>query len=415
MEGKMKGQFLVLAAVPFVMVLGNSMLIPIFPQLKKAMNLTQFQVGLIITAFSLPAGLLIPFTGAASDHVGRKTIMAPFLALYGLGGLIAGFAALLLDNPFPVVVAGRIVQGIGAGGTYQLAMALTGDIFKSSERVKALGFLEAANGLGKVLSPILGSLFGLISWYATFFAYGIIALPAALAVWLVINEEAIERKKQSLAQYWQSLKSIFRKKAIPLLASYLAGMTVLFLLFGVLSFLSDDLEARFHILGFKKGLVLAGPVGAMALTSFLAGLFLQNRKNLLKPTVVAGTAIAAAALGAAAFVTSLVPFLGIMVLLGIAIGAVLPPINLLITGCAPTSERGLVTSLYGTVRFFGVALGPPTFGLVVDLGRRFMFGAAGALAGVVMILAWVFIKPQAMLVQAKEEDEQSAHPSRESQ
>jgi len=171
MEGKMKGQFAVLAAVPFVMVLGNSMLIPIFPQLKKAMHLTQFQVGLIITAFSLPAGLLIPFTGAASDHVGRKTIMAPFLALYGLGGLIAGFAALLLDNPFPVVVAGRIVQGIGAGGTYQLAMALTGDIFQSSERVKCLGYLEAANGLGKVLSPILGSLFGLISWYATFFAY----------------------------------------------------------------------------------------------------------------------------------------------------------------------------------------------------------------------------------------------------
>ena len=319
MEGKMKGQFIVLATVPFVMVLGNSMLIPIFPQLKgDAPNPVPGRSH--HHRFFLPAGLLIPFTGAASDHVGRKTIMAPFLALYGLGGLIAGFAALLLDNPFPVVVAGRIVQGIGAGGTYQLAMALTGDIFQSNERVKCLGYLEAANGLGKVLSPILGSLFGLISWYATFFAYGVIALPAALAVWLVINEEAIERKKQSLAQYWQSLKSIFRKKAVPLLASYLAGMTVLFLLFGVLSFLSDDLEARFHILGFKKGLFLAGPVGAMSLTSFLAGMFLQNRKNLLKPTVLAGTAIAAAALCAAGFVTSLVPFVGIMTLLGIAIG-----------------------------------------------------------------------------------------------
>lgn len=104
--------------------------------------------------------------GFLSDRYGRKPIMVPALFVYGLGGLICGFAALFLKDPYILLLVGRVVQGAGAGGTYQLAMALTGDTFQSNERTKALGLLEAANGLGKVLSPILGSLIALFSWYA---------------------------------------------------------------------------------------------------------------------------------------------------------------------------------------------------------------------------------------------------------
>ena len=169
MKKKMALQFAILCGVPFVMVLGNSMLIPVFPQMKQAMDLTQFQVGLIITFFSLPAGILIPFAGFLSDHYGRKIIIVPALFLYGIGGLVSGFAALLLAKPFPLLLAGRVLQGLGAGGTYQLAMALTGDIFKV-KKGKALGLLEASNGLGKSISPILGAVVALIIWYAPFFS-----------------------------------------------------------------------------------------------------------------------------------------------------------------------------------------------------------------------------------------------------
>ncbi|HHY09931.1 MAG TPA: MFS transporter, partial [Firmicutes bacterium] len=68
-------RFAVLCGVPFVMVLGNSMLIPVFPQMKAAMKLTQFRVGLIVTFFSVPAGILIPLAGFLSDRFGRKAIM----------------------------------------------------------------------------------------------------------------------------------------------------------------------------------------------------------------------------------------------------------------------------------------------------------------------------------------------------
>lgn len=66
------------------MVLGNSMLIPVFPQMKQVMGLTQFQVGLIVTFFSVPAGILIPFAGFLSDRYGRKVIMVPALFVLSL-------------------------------------------------------------------------------------------------------------------------------------------------------------------------------------------------------------------------------------------------------------------------------------------------------------------------------------------
>ena len=48
-----------------------------------------------------------------------------------------------------------------------------------------------------------------------------------------------------------------------------------------------------------------------------------------------------------------------MTALGLAAGLVPPAVNTLVTGAVGTAERGSVTSLYGSVRFFGTAIGPP--------------------------------------------------------
>src|SRR5690554_6893890 len=135
--------FAVLCSVPFVMVLSNSMLIPVLPLMEQAMDVSQVRIALVITAFSIPAGLVIPLGGLASDYVGRKAVLIPALILFGLGGLVAGLAPAFSSSPYGIVLAGRVLQGIGGGGTYQVAMALAGDIFQSSERTKAMGLLEA--------------------------------------------------------------------------------------------------------------------------------------------------------------------------------------------------------------------------------------------------------------------------------
>lgn len=387
-----------LCLVPFIMVLGNSMLIPVLPKMMRVMHLTLFQVGLVITIFSIPAGIIIPFAGALSDHVGRRVIMAPSLVLYGLGGLGAGFSAWLLAHPFGWIMAFRLLQGIGAGGTYQLAMAVAGDMFQSENRAAALGTLEAANGLGKVISPIAGSALALIIWFVPFFSYGVLSFPVAALIWFILKEPQ-RQNAGSVKQYWSGLKKTFHDKGTSILATFLAGAAVLFILFGVLSYLADILETIFRISEFPRGLLIAIPVLASAITSYLSGTLLQKRlATWSRRIVVFGMLLIAAAMVIEPFFATTNVTLALIVLAfqGIGTGSVLPSINTMVTSATTSKERGVVTSLYGSVRFFGVALGPPLFSIA--MAHRFVvFWAAAALSVATALIAWLLIQEHLML------------------
>jgi len=398
MKSKMRLQVAILCSVPLIMVLGNSMLIPVLPKIEKALNVTEFQTGLLITAFSIPAALTIPFAGFISDQLGRRQVMAPALILYGLGGLIAGIAAVLVAQSFWLILAGRVMQGIGAGGTYQLAMALAGDIFQSRERTKTLGYLEAANGLGKVISPIAGAGIALIAWYAPFYLYGILAIPVAAAIWFTVQEPAGNTKKQDLRKYFQGIKDVFREKGIPLLACFYMGMIVLYVLFGVLSYYSNVLEERLGIGGFTKGFYLAGPVLVMAVTSLLSGMYLQQYLNKsVKLMLVSGSSLVTAGVILAFFTEGKWLLLGAFSLVGLGNGLVLPTLNMLITSAASSEKRGGITCLYGTVRFSGVAAGPPVFGMINGTGKYPIFVSAAILLGAAIAAALFLVKPAKML------------------
>ncbi|GKU79776.1 MFS transporter [Paenibacillus sp. L3-i20] len=69
------------ASVPFVLVLGNSMLVPITPEMAKQMKLTKLQSSLVISIFSLTTALFIPIIGYLSDHMKRTSVIIPALAV----------------------------------------------------------------------------------------------------------------------------------------------------------------------------------------------------------------------------------------------------------------------------------------------------------------------------------------------
>ncbi len=389
----------VLCLVPFIMVLGNSMLIPVLPKMMKVMHLTLFQVGLVITIFSIPAGIIIPFAGALSDRIGRRVIMAPSLILYGLGGLGAGFASWLFPHPYGWIMASRLAQGIGAGGTYQLAMAVAGDMFQSKKRASALGLLEASNGLGKVVSPIAGSALALVIWFLPFFAYGVLSFPVAALTWFVIQEPKKNQARGGFDQYWQGLKNTFAHKGASILATFLGGAVVLFILFGVLSYLADILEKNFGYGEIVRGILIAIPVMASAITSYVSGTVLQKKiASWAKKIVIVGMGLIALAMVIEPFfaTTNVVLALAVLVFQGVGTGSVLPSINTMVTSATTSKERGVVTSLYGSVRFFGVAMGPPLFSMAMT-HRYMVFWAAAALAVATGLVAWLLIKQQDML------------------
>ena len=383
------------------MVLGNSMLIPILPKMKQALEISQFQVSLVITLFSLSAGLVIPFSGYLSDRLKRKPIIIVSLLIYALGGLIAGSAAAFSHKAaYFLIMIGRVIQGVGAAGTAPLAMALVGDVYGKRERSKVLGMLEASNGMGKVASPLLGSLVGLIAWWAVFFLFPILCLPIALGLWLVVKEPTQKREAKPFAQYKAALKKIFQEKGALLLASFLAGGTVLFTLFGLLFYLSDYLEVKYGLEGVLKGLIIAIPVLAMASTSYLVGIFTADKQGLYKILVVGGLGLLAlSAAFLSFFYRNIYLLVGLLIPAGIGTGMVLTSLNTLITSACGTEERGMITSLYGSVRFFGVAGGPPLFGIIMERNILWTFMIPALWIVGVGVINFIYLQKKLILSQ----------------
>lgn len=275
-------------------------------------------------------------------------------------------------------------------------MALAGDLIQGKERIQVLGLLEAGNGLGKVVSPLAGAAVALISWYAPFFVYGILAFPVALAVFLIAKEPPGRRQAASTQDYLKSLQGVFQAKGVNLAIIFLAGMAVLFALFGLLSLVSDLLEKVYHYRVFRRGLVIALPVLVMAVTSYLWGIALKRAPaGALKWSILGGLFLIAAGIFFFPVLSGLFLSIAATVLVGLGTGFVLPALNTLVTSAVPGSERGLITCLYGTVRFFGVAVGPPVFGL--QLPQPTLFWSIAALLLAVLLLAAFLVNPEKTL------------------
>ncbi|WP_449622193.1 MFS transporter [Robertmurraya sp. Marseille-Q9965] len=381
-----------IGSIPLILVLGNSMLIPILPKMKTELDISQFKVSLIISVFSIAAAIAIPILGYLSDRFSRKAVIIPALILYGSGGLLAGAAAAWFTNSYIWIMAGRVMQGLGAAGTAPIAMALTGDLFKGAEQSKVLGLVEASNGFGKVISPLIGSLFALLFWYAAFFAFPIFCFLSLLLTIFFIKEKKAKKEPPPVGSYVKGLVSVFKTEGRWLFVAYLTGATCLFTLFGILFYISDILEKDYQIDGVLKGGILAIPLLFMTTTSYITGTKIGKKMKLMKRLIVLGLLLMTISFSSLVLFKNLVPFFAVLAISSIGTGLVLPCINSFITGSVPTDRRGFVTSLYGSVRFLGVAVGPPVYSTLMDWSRTGMFLTTAGLTLVVALLSLIFIK-----------------------
>jgi len=390
-----KGQtweFIALATIPIVLVFGNSMLVPGLPQMQKELGISKFQSSLIISIFSLAAGLFIPLIGYLSDRFGRKVVIIPALIVYGAAGILAGFGAIW--DSYTVIIIARAIQGFAAAGTAPIAMALVGDLYEGGTESKALGLIEASNGAGKVLSPIIGSLLMLIVWYASFFAFPVFCALSLLAVIFLIKERK-RSQKQELKAYLGKIKSIFKEKGRWLVTAFFAGSLGLFILFGVLFYLSNILEDKpYDIDGVVKGLILAIPLLGMVITSYTTGSLIKKKGLLMRLLMNIGLIAMTVSLAATLFfLKNIYVFIGLLTISSIGTGMLLPCLNTLITGAVEKSERGMITSLYNSLRFLGVAVGPPLFGWMMDKSDRVVFITVSSLSLITLGFVFFLIKP----------------------
>ncbi|AZB43002.1 MFS transporter [Bacillus sp. FJAT-42376] len=390
-----KLNLLALSSVPLVMTLGNSMLIPVLPAIEKELGITSFQVSLIITVYSIVAILLIPLAGYLSDRIGRKTVMVPCLIIAGAGGALSAWASTNSGNPFLWILAGRILQGIGSAGAAPVVIPLIGDLFDDDEKISSgLGLIETANTAGKVLSPIIGAFLASFVWYLPFWFIPFFSIIGVLLVFFMVKVPKKEKEAQSLKEFLKCVKDIFKKSGRWLYAIFAIGGIIMLVLFGILFYLSDTLEKKYGIDGVAKGFMLAIPLLALSVSSFIAGKVIGSKKHLMKVLIVMGMALLAVSFVAIRLQHSFAFLIVFLVLSGIGIGVALPSLDALITEGIEKEHRGTITSFYSSMRFIGVAAGPPLYAAIMPRSEHWIYYVSIGFSFTAMLIGMFFIRPQ---------------------
>lgn len=384
------------ASIPLIMTLGNSMLIPVIPQLERQLDISPFMASMVITAYSVVAILLIPLAGYLSDRLGRKAVIVPSLITAGVGGAVSGWAAMQLEQPYAVILLGRLLQGAGAAGAAPIVLPLIGDMFDSPEEVsRGLGLVETANTFGKVLSPILGAFLAALVWYLPFFAIPVFCALSTLLVLVCIKAPKNQAEPPAFGEFLASIKAVFAREGRWLVSVFAIGATCMFILFGELFFLSSLLEEEYGIDGVSKGLYLAIPLAALCIASYLAGRCIGESKPAMKWITVGGMAAATLATLFIGFPEHMYWLIAELCLTGVGIGAALPSLDAMITQEFDKEERGTITALYSSMRFLGVAAGPPVFALLMALSYTTLRYTVAGVCLAAAVFAWVLIRPPA--------------------
>ena len=107
----------------------------------------------VFSIYMLASTVVMPVFGGLSDRLGRRGPFVAAIVIFCAGSLVAGAATTM-----PILVAGRGVQGVGAGGILSLSLIIFGDLFAGPRRGQMQGFITAVWGLASIVGPLLGGI-----------------------------------------------------------------------------------------------------------------------------------------------------------------------------------------------------------------------------------------------------------------
>jgi MFS family permease len=158
----------------FMAALDTAIIAPAIPALQAAFNVDTRQIALITIVYLLGSLSSNALMANLSDRHGRRPVYLACVAAFGLGSL-----SIALAPSYGLVLLGRLIQGISAGGITPAASAVIGDTFPPEQRGRALGLIGATFGMAFIIGPLVASmLLVVVSWHWLF----LINVPVAALI-----------------------------------------------------------------------------------------------------------------------------------------------------------------------------------------------------------------------------------------
>jgi predicted MFS family arabinose efflux permease len=357
---------------------------PVLTQVAREFSITTGTAGLVVAAYGAPGIVVTVLTGPYSDRFGRKRFLVAGALIMGLFTLLSAFA-----TSFGVLVAMRVIAGVGASVIFPNVTATVGDNFTYRDRGSAMGTVIGLNTLAGVIGvPLAGILAEATTWRASVGLVGVLAILAAvLLAWKFhpaqtpLSESAIRDMYRSIVTNRSALGAIGSSFLGALYWFTWATYIVVFFqqAFG-LSQGTASILALTQGLGVMAGSQLGGRLGArIGHKPIVAGSVLVSGVLLLLQTNLTPPLAATAALN---------------LVLSAVIGARFASNTTLLTEQVPEA-RGTLLAISASVTSASIVVGATIGGLLID-GPG--FGALGTFcfvaAALAALIVWIFVREE---------------------
>lgn len=378
----------------FIDLVGFGIIIPLSPYLARQFSATPFEIGLLLSIYSVMQFIFSPFWGRLSDRIGRRPVI--------LVSVLGGFASYLLFAFSTTLTLLFVARGLAGlfGGNISTAHAYIADVTKPEERSKGMGLLGAAFGLGFIFGPLIGAGLGILGesfgsappFGLSFAAVGAAALCLVnfvLASFILpesLPPEVRAKPKPRAHRFKALFAHLARPIAGPLMiVFFLSGLAMAQMEAMLFPYMADAYgwDLRLSSYGFAYIGVLMVLTQGVLVRRFMPKL--GERKTL------------AIGLACFAFTLAAIPFSKPMALLGLVMtvlaignGLMRPPNLGLISLATPPEIQGEVMGVTNSLASLGRILGPVIGGVLyerVSHGAPFVF--AGFLTAMALVLALV--------------------------
>jgi EmrB/QacA subfamily drug resistance transporter len=174
MDNRRRKQILMLLFIGVLMgALDIAIVGPALADIQAYFGVSERAVAWVFTIYVLFNLIGMPLMAKLSDVQGRRSVYVLDVILFALGSLLVA-----VSPSFALLLVGRAVQGLGAGGIFPVASAVIGDAFPAEKRGSALGLIGAVFGLAFLIGPIMGGVLLMLSWRWLF----LVNLPIAVVV-----------------------------------------------------------------------------------------------------------------------------------------------------------------------------------------------------------------------------------------